>query len=128
MHFQPHCTASRRDTPCQCWCWCWCFWHSSFVAVEPQPSCMRYVLHCCPQTHKTVRELCKYTDLRTACLVGGDSMETQFEELAGNPDIIVATPGKCTWVDTRASGHRCGYCARIALHRLLRAIPAGLGN
>ncbi len=62
-----------------------------------------HVLPCCPQTHKTVRELCKYTDLRTACLVGGDSMEAQFEELAGNPDIIVATPGGCTWVNTQAS-------------------------
>ncbi|GLC45028.1 hypothetical protein PLESTB_001460900 [Pleodorina starrii] len=46
------------------------------------------------QTHKTVRELARYTDLRTACLVGGDAMEVQFEELAANPDIIVATPGR----------------------------------
>ncbi|GLI58727.1 hypothetical protein VaNZ11_000480 [Volvox africanus] len=46
------------------------------------------------QTHKTVRELARFTDLRTACLVGGDAMELQFEELAANPDIIVATPGR----------------------------------
>ncbi|KAG2491301.1 hypothetical protein HYH03_010307 [Edaphochlamys debaryana] len=46
------------------------------------------------QTHKTVRELAKFTDLRTACLVGGDALETQFAELATNPDIIVATPGR----------------------------------
>lgn len=26
--------------------------------------------------------------------VGGDSMEAQFAELAGNPDVIVATPGR----------------------------------
>lgn len=48
----------------------------------------------CLQTHKSVRELAKYTDLRTSCLVGGDAMEVQFEELAANPDIIVATPGR----------------------------------
>ena len=45
------------------------------------------------QTHKVVKELSRYTDLRTAVLVGGDSMEAQFAELAANPDIIVATPG-----------------------------------
>lgn len=45
------------------------------------------------QTHKVVKELSRYTNLRTAVLVGGDSMEAQFAELAANPDIIVATPG-----------------------------------
>ena len=46
------------------------------------------------QTHRVVKELGRYTDLRTAVLVGGDSMEAQFAELAANPDIIVATPGQ----------------------------------
>ena len=45
------------------------------------------------QTHKVVKELGRHTNLRTAVLVGGDSMEAQFAELAANPDIIVATPG-----------------------------------
>ena len=46
------------------------------------------------QTTKVVTDLGRYTDLRTACLVGGDSMETQFAELAAFPDTIVATPGR----------------------------------
>ena len=46
------------------------------------------------QTHRVVKELGRYTDLRTAVLVGGDSMEAQFAELSANPDIIVATPGQ----------------------------------
>jgi len=33
-------------------------------------------------------------DLRTSVIVGGDSMESQFEELAECPDIIIATPGR----------------------------------
>lgn len=49
------------------------------------------------QTHKVVKELGRYTDLRTACLVGGDSMEAQFAELASFPDVIVATPGATGW-------------------------------
>jgi superfamily II DNA/RNA helicase len=41
-----------------------------------------------------VSELGRYTDLRVAALVGGDSMEAQFAELAASPDVIVATPGR----------------------------------
>lgn len=46
------------------------------------------------QTYKAVREMTKFTNLRTAVLVGGDAMEAQFQELAQNPDIIVCTPGR----------------------------------
>lgn len=46
------------------------------------------------QTFKFCKELSKYTDLKIAILVGGDSMEAQFEQLAGNPDVIIATPGR----------------------------------
>ncbi|KAK0604219.1 hypothetical protein LWI29_013272 [Acer saccharum] len=46
------------------------------------------------QTLKFTKELGRHTDLRTSLLVGGDSMESQFEELAQNPDIIIATPGR----------------------------------
>ncbi|XWS23637.1 hypothetical protein CRYUN_Cryun28dG0032000 [Craigia yunnanensis] len=46
------------------------------------------------QTLKFTKELGKFTDLRISLLVGGDSMQSQFEELAQNPDIIIATPGR----------------------------------
>ncbi|CAI9763982.1 unnamed protein product [Fraxinus pennsylvanica] len=46
------------------------------------------------QTLKFTKELGRFTDLRVSLLVGGDTMQNQFEELAQNPDIIIATPGR----------------------------------
>eukprot|EP01132_Coremiostelium_polycephalum_P006595 gene6595-8163_t len=46
------------------------------------------------QTYKVVKELAFGTDLRYCLIVGGDNMEDQFSELARNPDIIIATPGR----------------------------------
>ena len=46
------------------------------------------------QTFAFAKELSKFTNLRVAALVGGDSMEAQFADLSNNPDIIVATPGR----------------------------------
>ncbi|RWW18009.1 hypothetical protein GW17_00018032 [Ensete ventricosum] len=50
------------------------------------------------QTLKFTKELGRFTGwcyhIRTSLLVGGDNMEDQFEELAQNPDIIIATPGR----------------------------------
>ncbi|KAL9303683.1 hypothetical protein ACSQ67_020946 [Phaseolus vulgaris] len=46
------------------------------------------------QTLKFTKELAHFSDLRVSLLVGGDSMESQFEELSQSPDIIIATPGR----------------------------------
>ncbi|EEP75470.1 predicted protein [Uncinocarpus reesii 1704] len=46
------------------------------------------------QTLKVVKELGRGTDLKCVLLVGGDSLEEQFGYMAGNPDIIIATPGR----------------------------------
>ena len=46
------------------------------------------------QTAMFCRKLGKFTNLRYALLVGGNELESQFEKLAQNPDIIIATPGR----------------------------------
>ena len=46
------------------------------------------------QTLKVLKDFSKGTDLRMALLVGGDSLEDQFSNMANNPDIIIATPGR----------------------------------
>jgi ATP-dependent RNA helicase DDX54/DBP10 len=46
------------------------------------------------QTLKVVKELGRGSDLRTILLVGGDSLEEQFQSMTTNPDIIIATPGR----------------------------------
>ncbi|KAL7752368.1 ATP-dependent RNA helicase dbp10 [Sorochytrium milnesiophthora] len=46
------------------------------------------------QTTKFCKSLAKYSDLRITSLVGGDSMDDQFGAMAGNPDILIATPGR----------------------------------
>ena len=46
------------------------------------------------QTLKFIKELGRFTDLQTAVILGGDSMDNQFSAIHGNPDVIVATPGR----------------------------------
>ena len=46
------------------------------------------------QTLKVVKEFGRGTDLKCVLLVGGDSLEDQFGFMAGNPDIVIATPGR----------------------------------
>ncbi|KAK3910911.1 ATP-dependent RNA helicase DDX54 [Frankliniella fusca] len=46
------------------------------------------------QTLKFIRDLGRFTGLKAVVVLGGDSMENQFSAMHGNPDIIVATPGR----------------------------------
>ena len=46
------------------------------------------------QTGVFCRKLGKFTDLRFALIAGGKGFDDQFEKLAQNPDIIIATPGR----------------------------------
>ena len=65
------------------------------------------------QTHKFCIDLSHFVQpaLRFALLVGGDAVEDQFETLARNPDVMVATPGRLqhVLVDAQLSLQRVEY-------------------
>jgi len=46
------------------------------------------------QTAAVFKQFAKFTDLVHAIIVGGHGFEGQYESLASNPDIIIATPGR----------------------------------
>ena len=46
------------------------------------------------QILKFTRDLGKFTGLKAATILGGDSMEAQFAAMHENPDVIIATPGR----------------------------------
>ena len=75
------------------------------------------------QLHKAVKELARYTNLRLAVLVGGDSMEAQFAELAANPDIILATPGQFPCSLDLFAAITVGRCKQTPMRAFGKAIP-----
>ncbi|KAH7492428.1 putative DEAD-box ATP-dependent RNA helicase 29 [Phytophthora ramorum] len=46
------------------------------------------------QTLRFTKQLSKFTTLKMALIVGGEGMDQQFEAIAANPDVLVATPGR----------------------------------
>lgn len=46
------------------------------------------------QTLRFAKALARFTSLKISLIVGGEGMEHQFETIAANPDVLVATPGR----------------------------------
>ncbi|KAI9652778.1 MAG: ATP-dependent RNA helicase dbp10 [Alyxoria varia] len=90
------------------------------------------------QTLKAVKEFSRGTDLRTVLIVGGDGLDEQFSQMASNPDIIIATPGRFLHImvemsldlssvryavfDEADRLFEMGFATQ--LHEILHAIPA----
>eukprot|EP00892_Ulva_mutabilis_P001571 jgi/Ulvmu1/11414/UM075_0076.1 len=80
------------------------------------------------QTYKVVTEIAKHTDLRSAVLVGGDSMAVQFAELSASPDIIVATPGRLLHHLSEIPGFNLKNTRHVVLDEADRLFEMGLGG
>lgn len=50
------------------------------------------------QTYKFVREFTRYTNLISKLIIGGESINRDFETVTSSPDILVATPGRLAHV------------------------------
>ncbi|CEF68169.1 ATP-dependent RNA helicase DDX54 [Strongyloides ratti] len=46
------------------------------------------------QTFNVIKELGRFTGLRAACIVGGESLQENFAIIHQTPDILIATPGR----------------------------------
>ena len=80
------------------------------------------------QTFKFAMELQKFTDLRSACVVGGDSMEAQFSDLAQNPDLIVATPGRLLHMVDEVEGFTIRSVTMVTLDEADRLLEMGFSD
>lgn len=93
------------------------------------------------QTLKFTKDIGYYINppLETCLLVGGDSIEDQFDLLSRNPDIIIATPGRLMHhlLEAELSLKRCEYVVfdeadrlfelgfAAQLHEILKRMPEG---
>jgi len=50
------------------------------------------------QTSRFAKQISRYTDLRICIVVGGEAVDAQFDGLSYNPDLIVATPGRLSYL------------------------------
>jgi len=46
------------------------------------------------QTHRFAKKMAKQMNIRIAVVVGGESLQKQFDAMTMNPDLIIATPGR----------------------------------
>ena len=62
------------------------------------------------------------------CVVGGDSMEAQFDDLASNPDLLVATPGRLLHHVEEISGFSIRSVSHVVLDEADRLLEMGFAD
>lgn len=72
------------------------------------------------QTYRFIKDIGKFTDLKSILVLGGDSMDQQFSAIHTSPDVIVATPGRflhlCVEMDLKLNSIE--YCVCDEADRL----------
>ena len=80
------------------------------------------------QTCKVFQLLSRFTDLRIALIVGGHSMDGQFDRLMNNPDIIIATPGRLVHHLEQGAGFSLGKVEILILDEADRLFELGFAE
>lgn len=80
------------------------------------------------QTCKVFQLLSRFTDLRIALIVGGHSMDGQFDRLMNNPDIIIATPGRLAHHLDQGAGFSLGKVEMLVLDEADRLFELGFAE
>jgi len=80
------------------------------------------------QTCKVFQLLARFTDLRIALIVGGHSMDGQFDRLMNNPDIIIATPGRLVHHLDQGAGFSLGKVEMLILDEADRLFELGFSD
>lgn len=75
-----------------------------------------------------LRELSRDCSLRSAVLVGGDALEAQFAELAAEPDVVLATPGRLLHQLAEVPGFSLGSVIVAVIDEADRMFEMGLGE
>jgi ATP-dependent RNA helicase DDX54/DBP10 len=80
------------------------------------------------QTVSFFRDLGKFTDLRVMSVVGGESINAQFEDLSLNPDVIIATPGRLAHLLLEVKEFSLKACEILVLDEADRLFEMGFAT
>ena len=95
--------------------------HSMQRAVPFQSFILAPTRELAIQIADEIRQLAKYTPVRTVAIYGGQKVHTQQAKLENGPEIVVATPGRL--MDMRERGHlhfdNCRFAVLDEVDRML---------
>lgn len=80
------------------------------------------------QTFKLAKDMGKFMNIKFASLVGGDSIDGQFDQLADNPDVIIGTPGRLMHLLREVSTFNLKNCSYLVFDEADRLFEMGFSE